>query len=1783
MGTRLPVLLAQAYGSDAESLLSPTLITYWENVIFSDLDTNIDRALLMSVDDKEGIGSEDIYDYSGNDIHATLNTSLTAARRVLVDGSRGISFNGTTEHMDFNSTGDTTTPGANDIAFTRTEDWTICFAISTTQTGTQASYGIPIVGRNNADVQAQIGLSDGFVQFNRLDTTWKENIRSHVKINDGKVHTVVFAYDSSDQTMDLFVDGEEQSLQDDDADFGNPGALYFMASSLMIGYNATYCSGTIYDFRTSTDTKTSTFATQYDGFIRSYGVSTTNGGGTASQTFNNSAITTSLLCGKLKDTSFSVYAEINDKRNDCQLVVSTNSDLSSPTQITSSVPYEQIEFEDEFTATSTEYTYVKYNVSGLTADTTYYYGLKSNGVQATGSDIATVKTAPAELTEPSSTSNMKIGLLTCSNLYGDFPGKAATFDGTTYLRIADNTSLSMGDIDFSMTVFVYVDDVDAVANQNIARKFDAGAAGREYGIYHDTSKKFCFAVSPDGIVNHTIAHTTTTVSKTWYMVTGVHDSVNDELKVKVNDEAWVTLSYSLGVWDGTADFMVGANKSAGVPTNFLTGKVAGVKIWKNRVLTSDEVDDLYKTGFLTRHADLRPTFLTNLESAWPLDEASGNRIDREGSNDLTPVGTVGQGDGPPTAKYMPVYTQMASETPLMVIHTGDFGYIEKWLLAAGGSVTAPFNDIQLHRSFLRHHIISSDFQTLARKCAIAIMLDDHEVLDDYHVNDSDIGDGIKNIRRAYNELIPHYDFASQDNESYTQGLQQEWYIGRTHYIMPDEKFQNSDDSFTDVTKLGDGNSITCDTTVDSSGSFTSWDQKQWLKDRLVAAKTAGAIKSRVIHSCGWGRDSVDGWIATAYETEAEELAQYMVDNAVAECEFLFGDSHRAEIDDGGILVQPLLENTSDGQFIAINSGAAHSSKYFDTRFSNWNETETTGHPQANASVYRWIDSGTTPNEYYIELAAGGDPKLPEPELVKQGTTNVNHTDQTKGVLGSLSEGEWAFGDQDTLGFDTVYYRASGNVDPDTLYMLFMYLRCYVTLDDEDDNGNLRVITDIRHRDSAGTLIRDNVYRTDDVTPTISVKETAVQVDGDVGTASITITKTWLGPWSVSYATTNRSAVAGAYGVLTDVAVGVSPRELKVNSITNKIYVANATGDSVSIIDGATNTVDSTVSVGDQPIAVAVNETTNKIYVGNKNDDTVSVINGATGLVTTTVSLAASTNIQGIAINETLNKIYVGGFNASTVTVIDGSTDTISTTTTSVGSVWGLIVNETTQKVYVSDINNSQIVIIDCHTDDISGAIPTGASTNPRALAIDETNNILFACDQITGLLFKINLENDSIMATYTASTPLDIDFDTDTKRLHVANSGSDTVLVLNTSDFSLVKTISVGSVPTGISVNSSTNRLYVTNKSDDDISVIDATDDYTETSGTLTGNPNSHEAVISIPITNRSISTARSFYLDISSPSTGTVLGSSRTVVSIDATESITSWDAIVDGVGALADEYATIDETVTSSIKSVIVKSGTYDEDITFDESGQKYLFDPATVIDDGVSSSGTITVSVAQVNLDFGANCTVDGLITWSGDDGGLNGRNAVNLASGLTVSGDRVCCVGGGLGSQLDDILTLSTVVDCIFKAFSIDTKTGVTGNHAISGNSGSSRNNFSFIKIIDSDNRAVSYTGSDSFFNGLTILGADLFGIVGGGNRQKIIGNYIKDVTSNGINLTSGGDNSVISGNIVQDQSAGADAVLIQAGSDNCIAAGNRVDDLGTGDGVTDSSGTATLGVNDETAF
>ena len=122
--------------------------------------------------------------------------------------------------------------------------------------------------------------------------------------------------------------------------------------------------------------------------------------------------------------------------------------------------------------------------------------------------------------------------------------------------------------------------------------------------------------------------------------------------------------------------------------------------------------------------------------------------------------------------------------------------------------------------------------------------------------------------------------------------------------------------------------------------------------------------------------------------------------------------------------------------------------------------------------------------------------------------------------------------------------------------------------------------------------------------------------------------------------------------LTSVRAGANPWGIAVNPVTNRVYVSTTNDSSVTVLDGATNTIIAKVSGITYPRGVAVNTVGNKVYVVSQYWNTVTVIDGATNQITKTIPVG--TYPWAIVYNPTLNRLYVGNRTSNNISVIDGA-------------------------------------------------------------------------------------------------------------------------------------------------------------------------------------------------------------------------------------------------------------------------------------------------------------------------------------------------------------------------------------------------------------------------------------------------------------------------------------------------------------------------------------------------
>ena len=141
---------------------------------------------------------------------------------------------------------------------------------------------------------------------------------------------------------------------------------------------------------------------------------------------------------------------------------------------------------------------------------------------------------------------------------GVYSDAAAYFTAANkeYLTVADNASLSTGDIDFMIGFWMKQADVTAAAG--ILGKWP-GAGNYEYLFNHEGASSLRFYVSNDGTAQVAVLSGNTFSNDTWYFVLGWHDAAANTINIQVNDGTVATAAHTTGVRDGNGALNIGGN------------------------------------------------------------------------------------------------------------------------------------------------------------------------------------------------------------------------------------------------------------------------------------------------------------------------------------------------------------------------------------------------------------------------------------------------------------------------------------------------------------------------------------------------------------------------------------------------------------------------------------------------------------------------------------------------------------------------------------------------------------------------------------------------------------------------------------------------------------------------------------------------------------------------------------------------------------------------------------------------------------------------------------------------------------------------------------------------------------------------------------------------------------------------------------------------------------------------------------------------------------------------
>lgn len=298
--------------------------------------------------------------------------------------------------------------------------------------------------------------------------------------------------------------------------------------------------------------------------------------------------------------------------------------------------------------------------------------------------------------------------------------------------------------------------------------------------------------------------------------------------------------------------------------------------------------------------------------------------------------------------------------------------------------------------------------------------------------------------------------------------------------------------------------------------------------------------------------------------------------------------------------------------------------------------------------------------------------------------------------------------------------------------------------------------------------------------------------------------------------------------------------IAINQNTDELYAT--AGNSVYIIDAATDRVVSNFTLGISPQNVVVNGETNRVFIAHKvnvdrpgysAESKVSVLDGTTKIVLTSFNMKSIVDID-----ESRNVAYMTN-DSATIYAVNGQTYQIESSVT-LESPSLVKIDPVHQKIYAaihSENDTVSVSIFDSlNYKPIGEVIDTGAPIGsiPMGLAINpETGRIYVGIQNGTdsgdnssgapapaGFIAVIDGSTNKMIDSIRVASFGDVQINPITNRIYAANAPSGSIFIIDGNTNKLIDTVSGLNFPTAIAVSPKFNKVFVINHSSDFISVI---------------------------------------------------------------------------------------------------------------------------------------------------------------------------------------------------------------------------------------------------------------------------------------------------------------------------------------------------------------------------
>jgi YVTN family beta-propeller protein len=318
--------------------------------------------------------------------------------------------------------------------------------------------------------------------------------------------------------------------------------------------------------------------------------------------------------------------------------------------------------------------------------------------------------------------------------------------------------------------------------------------------------------------------------------------------------------------------------------------------------------------------------------------------------------------------------------------------------------------------------------------------------------------------------------------------------------------------------------------------------------------------------------------------------------------------------------------------------------------------------------------------------------------------------------------------------------------------------------------------------------------------------------------------------------------------LTILSVVVALVPLPVCASTVRVYVTNSAGDSIHVIDPATNTVVQEIKGIEAPHGIGFAPDGSKVYVSDEADSTLDVFDRATGALIKKVELSNHPN--NIAVTKDGGRVLVGiARDPGALDVIDTTSLTRTKSIPVHGRLHNVYVTPDGRYVITGSISGKLLTVIDLATEQPVWELKLDRGVRPMTIEAGpdgSTRRIFAQLSDLNGFSVIDFAERKEVARVVLPDSPVEFEVDEgrasapshgigvspDGKTLWVTSIPNNAVFAYSLDDLKLIGQVAlpvlnvpghgpIGAVPNWVTFTPDGKSLYVSNAALRSVSAID--------------------------------------------------------------------------------------------------------------------------------------------------------------------------------------------------------------------------------------------------------------------------------------------------------------------------------------------------------------------------